>query len=305
MKAVIDLGSNTFNLLIAEIKNGQLNPAVNLEFPVKIGLGGMVANTITDAAMQRAITALTQFKSYIDGLGITDIKALATSAIRNANNGYVLVNRIKEMLGIDISIIDGNEEALYVYNGASRSFKLPEDEILVMDIGGGSVEFIIGRHQTIHWRQSFDIGAVRLIEKFCPQNPLTETEIQNIKEYILSELEPFKKAIKYYPLKVLVGTAGSFETMVDVVINDLHVIPISLTKNAFEIHIKEFEMFNELILTSSIEQRLRLKGMVDFRAEYISIATILIETIIELADIKKLICSNYAMKEGAIYSMYN
>ncbi len=305
MKAVIDLGSNTFNLLIAEIKNGQLNPAVNLEFPVKIGLGGMVANTITDAAMQRAVTALTQFKSYIDGLGITDIKALATSAIRNANNGSVLVNRIKELLGIDISIIDGNEEALYVYNGACKSFKLPEDEILVMDIGGGSVEFIIGRHQTVHWRQSFDIGAVRLIEKFCPQNPPTAAEIKSIKEYILNELEPLKKAIKYYPLKVLVGTAGSFETMVDVVINDLHVIPISLTKNAFEIHIKEFEMFNELILTSTIEQRLRLKGMVDFRAEYISIATILIETIIELADIKKLICSNYAMKEGAIYSMYN
>ncbi|MES2382204.1 MAG: exopolyphosphatase [Bacteroidota bacterium] len=305
MKAVIDLGSNTFNLLIAEIKNGQLNPAVNLEFPVKIGLGGMVSNTITDAAMQRAITALTQFKSYIDGLGITDIKALATSAIRNASNGSVLVNRIKELLGIDISIIDGNEEALYVYNGASKSFKLPEDEILVMDIGGGSVEFIIGRHQSVHWQQSFDLGAVRLIEKFCPQNPPTTAEIQNIKEYILNELEPLKKAIKYYPLKVLIGTAGSFETLVDVVINDLHVIPISLTKNAFEIHIKEFEMFNELILTSTIEQRLKLKGMVDFRAEYISIATILIETIIEIADIKKLICSNYAMKEGAIYSMYN
>ncbi|MES2727271.1 MAG: exopolyphosphatase [Bacteroidota bacterium] len=305
MKAVIDLGSNTFNLLIAEIKNGQLNPAVNLEFPVKIGLGGMVSNTITDAAMQRAITALTQFKSYIDGLGITDIKALATSAIRNASNGSVLVNRIKELLGIDISIIDGNEEALYVYNGASKSFKLPEDEILVMDIGGGSVEFIIGRHQSVHWQQSFDLGAVRLIEKFCPQNPPTTAEIQNIKEYILNELEPLKKAIKYYPLKVLIGTAGSFETLVDVVINDLHVIPVSLTKNAFEIHIKEFEMFNELILTSTIEQRLKLKGMVDFRAEYISIATILIETIIEIADIKKLICSNYAMKEGAIYSMYN
>lgn len=305
MKAVIDLGSNTFNLLIAEIKNGQLNPAVNLEFPVKIGFGGMVSNTITDPAMQRAVTALAQFKSYIDGLGITDIKALATSAIRNADNGPVLVGRIKELLGIDISIIDGNEEALYVYNGASKSFKLPEDEILVMDIGGGSVEFIIGRHQSVHWRQSFDLGAVRLIEKFCPQNPPTATEIQNIRAYILNELEPLKKAIQYYPLNVLIGTAGSFETLVDVVINDLHVIPISLTKHAFEINLKEFEMFNELILTSTIEQRLKLKGMVDFRAEYISIAAILIETIIELAGIKKLICSNYAMKEGAIYSMYN
>lgn len=304
MKAVIDLGSNTFNLLIADVKNNQLNVAVNLEFPVKIGRGGLVDNLITEVAMQRAITALAQFKGYIDRFEITDITALATSAIRNASNGNVLTEKVKELFDINISIIDGIKEAEFIYNGAIHSFKLPNDEILVMDIGGGSVEFIIGRGNHIIWKQSFDIGAVRLVEMFKPQNPINQIDIENIKLHILKVLQPLQSELLKYPLKTLVGTAGSFETMVDVVIKDLRVIPNSLSKNAFEIPLQEFEVFKEMMVKTTTEQRLKFQGMLDFRAEYIPIASLLIEIIIEMAGIKKLVCSNYSMKEGALYSMY-
>jgi exopolyphosphatase/guanosine-5'-triphosphate,3'-diphosphate pyrophosphatase len=303
MKAVIDLGSNTFNLLIADVKNNQLNVAVNLEFPVKIGKGGLVNNFITDSAMQRALIALSKFKSYIDKFEIIEVKSLATSAIRNATNGNELIQKVKKLFDIDISIINGNEEARYIYLGANNSFRLPEDEILVMDIGGGSVEFIIGRNENIFWKQSFDIGAVRLFEMFKPESPLLESDILKIKNYILNEIKPLKIALLNYPLRTLIGTAGTFETLVDIVIKDLKVIPISLSKNAFEISMHEFEAFKEIMITSTLEQRLKLKGMLDFRAEYIPIAAILIEIIIELAEVKKLVCSNYSMKEGALFSM--
>ncbi len=303
MKAIIDLGSNTFNLLIADVKNKQLNVALNIEFPVKIGKGGLLKNFITEPAMQRAFLTLSQFKNYIDKFEIVEIKALATSAIRNASNGNELVQKVKELFDIDIAIINGNIEAEYIYIGANNSFKLPIDEVLVMDIGGGSVEFIIGRNDTILWKQSFDIGAVRLFEIFKPESPLLKSDILKIKNYILNEIEPLKIALSNFPLFTLIGTAGSFETLVDIVMKDLKVIPISLSKNAFEISIQEFETFKEIMITTTLEQRLKLKGMFDFRAEYIPIAAILIEIIIELASIKKLVCSNYAMKEGAIYSM--
>ena len=120
MKAVIDLGSNTFNLLIADVKNNQLNIAVNLEFPVKIGKGGLVNNFITESAMQRALIALSQFKSYIDQFKIVEIKALATSAIRNASNGKELIQKVKQLFDIDIAIINGIVEAEYVYLGANN-----------------------------------------------------------------------------------------------------------------------------------------------------------------------------------------
>jgi exopolyphosphatase/guanosine-5'-triphosphate,3'-diphosphate pyrophosphatase len=303
MKAVIDLGSNTFNLLIADVKNNQLNIAVNLEFPVKIGKGGLVNNIITESAMQRAMTALSQFKSYIDKFEIVEIKALATSAIRNASNGYELIQKVKHLFDIDIAIISGIIEAEYIYTGAKNSYKLPLDEVLVMDIGGGSVEFIIGRSDSILWKHSFDIGAVRLFEMFKPKSPLLDSDILKLKKFILSEISPLITALKNYPLSTLIGTAGTFETLVDIVIKDLKVIPVSLSKNAFEISMYEFDVFKEMMITSTLDQRLNLKGMLDFRAEYIPIAAILIELIIELAEINKLVCSNYSMKEGALYSI--
>jgi len=302
MKAVIDLGTNTFNLLIADIKNNQLNVAVNLEFPVKIGKGSLIDNIISEPAMLRAITALSQFKSYIDRFEIIEIKALATSAIRNAKNGKHLIIKVKELFDIDISIISGETEASLIYLGASNSFKLPNDEVLVMDIGGGSVEFIIGRNEKIIWKQSFDIGAVRLFEMFKPSSPLIESDILNIRSYILNELQPLKKVLLNYPLRTLIGSAGTFETLVDVVIKDLKVIPIAMSKNAFEISIHEFEAFSEMMITSTLEQRLKLKGMLDFRAEYIPIAAILISLILEMGEIRKLVCSNFSMKEGALFS---
>ena len=303
MKAVIDLGSNTFNLLIADVKNNQLNIAVNLEFPVKIGKGGLINNIITESAMQRAMTALSQFKSYIDKFEIVEIKALATSAIRNASNGYKLIQKVKHLFDIDIAIISGIIEAEYIYTGAKNSYKLPLDEVLVMDIGGGSVEFIIGRSDSILWKHSFDIGAVRLFEMFKPKSPLLDSDILKLKKFILSEISPLITALKNYPLSTLIGTAGTFETLVDIVIKDLKVIPVSLSKNAFEISMYEFDVFKEMMITSTLDQRLNLKGMLDFRAEYIPIAAILIELIIELAEINKLVCSNYSMKEGALYSI--
>jgi exopolyphosphatase/guanosine-5'-triphosphate,3'-diphosphate pyrophosphatase len=222
MKAVIDLGSNTFNLLIADVKNNQLNIAVNLEFPVKIGKDGLVNNIITESAMQRAMTALSQFKSYIDKFEIVEIKALATSAIRNASNGYELIQKVKHLFDIDIAIISGIIEAEYIYTGAKNSYKLPLDEVLVMDIGGGSVEFIIGRSENILWKHSFDIGAVRLFEMFKPKSPLLDSDILKLKKFILSEISPLITALKNYPLSTLIGTAGTFETLVDIVIKDLN-----------------------------------------------------------------------------------
>jgi exopolyphosphatase/guanosine-5'-triphosphate,3'-diphosphate pyrophosphatase len=216
----------------------------------------------------------------------------------------VLTEKVKELFEINISIIDGIKEAEFIYNGAIHSFKLPNDEILVMDIGGGSVEFIIGRGNHIIWKQSFDIGAVRLVEMFKPQNPINQIDIETLKSHILQVLQPLQSELLKYPLKTLVGTAGSFETMVDVVIKDLRVIPNSLSKNAFEIPLQEFEVFKEMMVKTTTEQRLKFQGMLDFRAEYIPIASLLIEIIIEMAGIKKLVCSNYSMKEGALYSMY-
>ncbi|MFI5221518.1 MAG: exopolyphosphatase [Bacteroidia bacterium] len=303
MKAIIDLGTNTFHLLIAEVKNGVIREYFKLQVPVKIGQGGIIKGIITPEAKQRAHTALAEFRKYLDRFEVKEIKALATSAIRGATNGDEFLTEAKELHGIIIEKISGDTEAECIYEGVSHSFDLPTENILVMDIGGGSVELIIGQKETILWKQSFDLGAARMIEHFSIHDPILQEEIELLESYFSDQLFPLTEALQKFPVSILVGSAGSFETLVDVVLKDLEVIPNSLSKHAYEIRRQDFDVFHELMITSSAEQRSKLKGMADFRIEMIVVASILIKLVTEKYQLKKIIASDYSLKEGMMFRM--
>lgn len=302
MKAIIDLGTNTFHLFIAEVKNGTLREYFKLQVPVKIGRGGINEGVITDEAYQRGITAIMEFRKYLDQFHIKDITAFATSAIRNARNGDAFVKEVKQKSDIDIVTIDGDTEADYIYKGVSNSFKLPEANVLVMDIGGGSVEFIIGSQQNVRWKQSFEIGAARLIESFHKNNPITEEEKLALEKYLTEKLADLRTAVDEFKPEILIGAAGSFETLLDVVIKDLTVIPVSLSKSAYQIRREDFDVFLEIMTTSTMEQRSLLRGMTNFRVEMITVAALLMSYVITNFGIKRIITSDYSLKEGVLFS---
>ena len=302
LKAIIDLGTNTFHLVIAEVRQNQICEFYKLQVPVKLGRGGINEGRITDEAFQRGITTLKEFKKYIDQFEVKEVMAFATSAIRNASNGNEFVATVEQLCNIKISTISGEQEADYIYRGAFHSFKFPEMPVLVMDIGGDSVEFIIGKREQILWKQSFEIGAARLLDMFHTNNPISTDEIASLHQYFHEQLKPLHQIIKQFKPTVLVGTAGSFETLVDVVIKDLAVIPLSLSKHAYEIRREDFDVFVEIMKTSTLEQRKRLKGMVDFRVEMITVAALLMDFIIQQFGVKRIICSDFALKEGVLYS---
>lgn len=302
VKAIIDLGTNTFHLFIGEVKNGTLRDYFKLQVPVKIGRGGINNGTITEEAYNRGITAVAEFRKYLDQFHITDVTAFATSAIRNANNGDEFVKEVKAKCGIDIVTIDGDTEADYIYKGVSNSFKLPDANVLVMDIGGGSVEFIIGNQQNILWKQSFEIGAARLIESFHRTNPISEEERAALEAYLEQKLTGLQAAVQEFNPQILIGSAGSFETLLDVVIKDLTVIPVSLSKNAYQIRREDFDVFVEIMTTSTSEQRSLLRGMTNFRVEMISVAALLMNYVITRFNITRIITSDYSLKEGVLFS---
>lgn len=302
MKAIIDLGTNTFHLFIAEVKNGFVKEYFKLQVPVKIGRGGINEGVITAEAYQRGLTALGEFRKYLDQFHITDIMAFATSAIRNAKNGNAFVAEVKQQFDIDIATIDGDTEAAYIYKGVSHSFKMPEVPVLVMDIGGGSVEFIIGCGEEVLWKQSFEIGAARLIEGFHKEDPVSGEEINALNAYLDKQLESLADAVRKFNPEILVGSAGSFETLVDVVIKDLTVIPVSLSKNAYEIRREDFDVFVELMSVSSLDQRAKLRGMTNFRVEMITVAALLMDYVVRNFGIKRIIASDYSLKEGVLFS---
>lgn len=302
MKAIIDLGTNTFHLFISEVKNGVLREYFKLQVPVKIGRGGINDGFITDEAYKRGLIAISEFRKYLDQFRIVDITAFATSAIRNAKNGDAFVADVKDRCNIDILTIDGDTEAAYIYKGVSNSFRLPDANVLVMDIGGGSVEFIIGRQQDILWKQSFEIGTARLIGQFHAHDPVTREEVEALNRYLDEKLGDVRAAVDRFRPEILVGAAGSFETLLDVVIKDLTVIPVSLSKNAYQIRREDFDVFLEIMKTSNADQRSRLRGMTSFRVEMITVAALLMDYVITSYGIRRIITSDYSLKEGVMFS---
>ena len=303
MKAIIDLGTNTFHILIAEVRKGMINEYFKLQVPVKIGKGGINEGFISDDAFERGMTALAEFRKYLDQFQVSDVKAYATSAIRSARNVDEFVKQAKLKHNIEIETISGDAEATYIYDGVRHSFHLPAENILVMDIGGGSVEFIIGQKEIFLWKQSFDLGAARLIEKFHLHDPINNDEIGTLINYFDDQLKPLREALRLFPATILVGSAGSFETLVDVVLKDLEVIPNALAKNAFEIRHQDFDVFYELMITSTTDQRSRLKGMIDFRIEMIVVAALLMKYVIDELGMKRIITSDYSLKEGILFDI--
>ena len=178
--AIIDLGTNTFHLLIVEDKNTLFKDSV----PAKIGKGGISQGIISEEGIQRALTVLKRFKQIIDEQGVRAERVFATgtSAIRNAGNKEEFVKRVLEETGIQIQVISGDKEAELIYFGVKEAVDITETS-MIMDIGGGSVEFIICNNEKIFWKQSFEIGGQRLMDKFMKNDPISMRSVQQMNDY--------------------------------------------------------------------------------------------------------------------------
>jgi len=217
-KAVVDLGSNTFQLLIARFEHGQLIIGFRKKTGVKIGQGGMEKKEILPDAVKRAISALLEFSIELKQFGLlpSDCKSLATSAFRNADNKENVLEIIQKVTGFKVLVISGEEEANYIFQGVQASRALVEMvPNLIVDIGGGSVEFILTLGYEPKWKKSFEIGGLRLLEKFHKMDPISKAEISKLSNYLEMELMELLKIINIWNPRVLVGCSGSFDTLVE------------------------------------------------------------------------------------------
>jgi exopolyphosphatase/guanosine-5'-triphosphate,3'-diphosphate pyrophosphatase len=140
-KAVIDIGTNTFNLLIAEHSFGDIKVVYSTKRAVAIGMGGITKGIITPSAIERALIALHEFEKIINEHMVSEVRLIATAAVREATNASDFTERVKENLGRTIEVIDGAEEAQFIYKGVCLCHEFNEPS-MIMDIGGGSTEFI-------------------------------------------------------------------------------------------------------------------------------------------------------------------
>ncbi len=291
--AVIDLGTNTFHLLVAEKSENKVFSEIHRQrFYVRLAEEGIA--TIGAAPIQRGLHALKTFRAILDKLGVKKVKALGTAALRTATNGTTFIQKVKKEFDIQVELIDGNREAELIYKGVELAVPFKAANYLLMDIGGGSVEFIIANNQKVHWAQSFPIGLAVLFKKIHQQDPINQQAIETIYAYINSFLSPLYEALIQFPVTTLVGAAGTFDVLESILAKNQ-----GLKHHAY-IEVKDFEPLYNRLIKSTIEERYKMKDIPDTRADMIVVAFILIEFILKKTQVKEIIVSNFALKEGVI-----
>ncbi|MEK6479286.1 exopolyphosphatase [Catalinimonas sp. 4WD22] len=303
--AVIDLGTNTFHLLIVSTDSCQRFHLLHRERKaVMIGRGGINQGMINEDAQLRALAAIQHFKDMIDQYKVDHVVATATSAFRNAKNGVALAKRVYDETGITIDIIPGDIEADYIYYGVKEAMSLKKENALIMDIGGGSVEFIICDQEQVLWKQSYEIGAQRLLEMFPIADPISEENTQQLLQYFEKELQSLTEAIEKYHPRTLIGASGTFDTLSDIYVID-ESIAVAPDASELPLDYDHYLKTHRALSEKNHEERMRIPGMIELRADMIVVASWLIYFVLDKYHIRNIRVSAYALKEGLLRSVSN
>ncbi len=304
--ALIDMGTNTFHLLIVEMPTtpGQKPLTIlRTKAGVRLGEGGISQGIIAPVAYDRALHTLAGFKEEMELHAVTEVRATATSAMRVTKNGPDLVRDIFEQTGIEVNVIPGDREAELICQGVRQAVDLGEEAQLIMDIGGGSVEFIIASQHTIFWKQSFEIGAQRLLDQFFPDpsGVFPAESVEAEQRYFSTVLEPLIEAVRRYRPASLVGTSGSFDSLADMQTG--HLRPESELPSCTELALESFQASYRHLLGGNHEQRKALPGILPMRANMLVVAAVLIDYVLGITEITRIRTSAYALKEGVLAEM--
>ena len=306
LTAIIDLGTNTFHLLIADIKGkGGFEKIYRDRKVVKLLQGREVSNLIEEIPFQRGIQAGRIFSEKIKKYGVEKIVAYATSGIRTASNGEFFLSALKAETGIGATIISGDEEAEFIYFGVKQSINLGQENSLILDIGGGSNELIIANNERISWKNSFNLGAARMLSKFAPSDPILTAEISAIENFFEEELKLLFEALKLFPCSVLIGCSGSFDTFAEMTTHKFGNPEQLFGKKEFDFNLEHYFSIHQWLVNSTQTERMQMKGLVKMRVDMIVIASIFTRLIIEKVGIKKMRLSRGALKEGILWKISN
>ena len=297
--SIVDCGTNTFNLLVVDIIGDSWELVFSNKIPVKIGIGGFEDRRIQPGRMARALDVLKHYQEISQLYQVHQTRVVATSAIRDALNQQDLIDKVKEWTGWEMEVISGDEEAQLIYEGVRMSGPIGMDRSLIMDIGGGSTEWIIANENQVFWKKSYPLGVSRLFERIQPSDRLTNDNIASLRKVLDTELVDLKQALERYPCVQLIGASGSFDTLLDIFYTS------SGEKHAHrghqqEIPLSAFPAIHLWLMGSTLNERLKHPAIPGIRAEYMPLSSLMVKYILEISKCRKMFRSEFALKEGLL-----
>ena len=294
--ASIDIGTNTILLLIAEVEEGALKPLLEKETIVRLGEGVQKNGILLEEAMERGSQTLDQYLKECQKMGVQRIFAAGTSALREARNSDHFLERVEEKLNLSIEIITGEEEAQLSFLAVTKDLKEPRKPILVIDVGGGSTEFILGRGDRITQWVSLPLGSVRFTEQFLLFDPVHEEEWENMERQIQELLVRIPHPKGPFFMVAVGGTATTLASvelgLQDFVYEKIH---------HFVLGRKALKSQLDLYRSKTIEERRKIPGLFPARADVILAGGAILYWAMEKLECPSVLISCHGVRYGLLY----
>lgn len=301
--AAIDIGTNSFHLIVVKTdSDGNFDIIDREKEVIRLGEGNPGdIKTILRHSIERAVTALKRFKGIADSHN-ANIRAVATSAVREALNGEDFIATVLKETGIEIEVVSGHEEARLIYLGILKAVPIYDEQVLCFDIGGGSTEFIVGHKGNIKFSTSLKLGAVRLTHKFFPDYKVNKSLVKVCRNWVEGELFHVLRDTKEYSYNKVVGSSGTFLAAANMIaVRKGLELSAAMALNNFSFKAEElFELEEEILSKKTPALRKKIPGLDSKRVDIIPAGIIILASIVRLLGIKELTASDYALREGVI-----
>ncbi|PLK47434.1 exopolyphosphatase [Uliginosibacterium sp. TH139] len=291
----VDLGSNSFRLMVGRVQGDQIYPLDGLKEAVRLAAGLGPDKLLDEAAQQRGLEALRRFNERLRGFRPDAVRAVATNTLRVAKNAPEFLLRAEEALGFPIEVIAGREEARLIYVGVAHTLPDPQRQQLVVDIGGGSTEFIIGRDFEPLHLESLYMGCVSYTLRFFPQGRLTRAALREAELAAATELESIAQTYRSTGWELAVGSSGSAKALCDVLeLNGLS--SGGITRDGID-------KLRELMLRAGHVDKLQLEGLKNDRLPVFAGGFAIMSAIFTAFGLERMEFSDGALRLGVLYDL--
>lgn len=299
--AAIDVGTNSFHLIIASVsENGTLKVLGRAKEIVRLGSGGGDMRELSCEAIKRGAATLKRFAVMAEQAGAST-RAIATSAVREAENKDEFIEIVEAETGIKIEVVSGTEESRLIYLGAMHALPIFSKRVLMFDIGGGSAEIVLGLHGEILRSHSVKLGAVRLTQRFFSDGKSVARRIAKCREYIRGELSPILHQFSACKFEVAAATSGTAHAIGGMVLAARgQRIPDAINGTQFS-QDELLSAVEQIIRAGSPRERAKLPGIDAGRTDIILAGALIFERIIKGLNIRKLTLSAFALREGIVF----
>jgi exopolyphosphatase/guanosine-5'-triphosphate,3'-diphosphate pyrophosphatase len=300
--AGIDIGTLTCRLLIADLTtDGPLKEFCSDRRILRLGEGVDQTKRLNAAAMDRVIECLRDWRGLIDSHQVDAATAVATSAVRDAANRYEFLRQVKQETGFDVEVITGEEEARRTLLGIRSGLPAGVADIIALDIGGGSTEFILDRSGQVPIVRSIDIGVVRLCERVLTHDPPTAEEIKQAREWVRRETQTAIAEMTNYETATFVGTAGTI-TALAAMAQKLPTYEPARIHN-YRLALGTVQELEQTLLSRKKADRIGLPGLEKNREEVIAAGAIIIRTVMETLGMSSVLVSDLGLREGVLIDL--